>query len=76
MDISDHKGNPKSFSSDSLVPRKAKQMLIFAEFSLRNKGTEFQNLERGNISRVSCKSGKQTSACTRLFIRITSLDIF
>ena len=46
VDISDHRGIPKPFSSDCLVTENqtAKQMLQFAELSLRNKGPSFQNL--------------------------------
>ena len=46
MDISDHLGKPKRFSSDGLVTenQKAQQMLQFAELSLRNKGPSFHNL--------------------------------
>ena len=39
MDISDHKGYAKTFLSDKFVieNKKAKQLMIFAEISSRNK---------------------------------------
>ena len=46
MDISDHLGKPKRFSSDGLVTenQKAQQMLQFAELSLKNERPSFHNL--------------------------------